>query len=445
MKYHFALTNKIGLYFCLSILVLSSLMPLKVFAIDVDFYSANDILFYNPNDTGCNDTSETNTVDGTTGDTGYEQRLETTLNFLTGKGFSLAAASGIAANLKMESGIAPTRIQNTPPSVKAPDNYNPVNKTGFGIAQWTFTSRQSALKDYAKSQGKNITDLTVQLEFLWHEATTHSEYSTMIKALNSIKSETPYKGVDPVIAATILFHGRTDKLMHNSTVQKVNPSRGFEGSADTGARVVNHRGGAATTIYKKYDGKIADGTGVTGIGSEPSDGESDGGTNNCGDGAVAGNIVSTAINFALDKPIPEDANPLQNQPSDAKPAYVEALEKYNKGANVADCGIYVATVMIASEADKDYPKAGTASQITYVKSKTDKYKIIENPKRSDLVEGDIMIVNNGTDHHTLIYTGNSPYPAADASQDKRVPSVRKEGSLTWMLGKSGVIIARLIK
>jgi len=28
-----------------------------------------------------------------------------------------------------------------------------------------------------------------------------------------------------------------------------------------------------------------------------------------------------------------------NQPSDAKPAYVEAIRQYNPGANVADCGI----------------------------------------------------------------------------------------------------------
>lgn len=434
--------QKLGLYVCLSIIMISSFMPLKVFAIDADFYGSNDILFYDPDASGCADPSSLDGGYDTSGDAGYKLRLETALKFLTGKGLSLAAASGIAANLKYESGIAPTRIQSTPASVKAPDDYQPVNKTGFGIAQWTFTSRQSALKKYAQSQGKNITDITIQLEFLWKEATTDSSYNKMIKSLNSIKSDSPYKGVDPAVAATVLFHGRTDKIMRNATVQKVDPSRGFEGSADTGEKVVNERGGAATSIFNEYKGNIADGTGVVGIGTGGGDtGNSSTGATDCGDGAVAGDIASTAINFALDKPATEGMNKRQ----DATPAYLEALDKYNKGANVADCGMFVGTVMLASEADPNYPKSSTATQIDYVKKTTDKYKIIDSPKKSDLQAGDILIVNNGSDHHTMIYTGDTKYPAADASQDTRVPSVRDSGSLDYMLGLSGLVAARIIK
>jgi len=105
--------------------------------------------------------------------------------------------------------------------------------------------------------------------------------------------------------------------------------------------------------------------------------------------------------------------------------------------------------MIASGVDANYPKAGTSYQLDYVKSHPEKYNIIENPQRDSLQPGDILIVNNissgETNHHTMIYTGNSPNPAVDASQDKRVPSVRTESSLDWMLKLNGVIVARVIK
>ena len=40
---------------------------------------------------------------------------------------------------------------------------------GYGIAQWTFWSRKQALLEFAKSKGKSIGDLQMQLDFLWKE------------------------------------------------------------------------------------------------------------------------------------------------------------------------------------------------------------------------------------------------------------------------------------
>ncbi len=169
--------------------------------------------------------------------------------------------------------------------------------------------------------------------------------------------------------------------------------------------------------------------------------ESTSSIDSCSNGIVAGDIVQTALSFAKSEPVENGVN----QISDAIPEYVSAINQYNPGASVADCGMFVGTVMIASGVDSNYPKSGTSIQLDYVKSNPDKYLVIDNPQRNNLEAGDILIVNNGEDHHTMIYTGNSPYPAVDASQDERVPSVRTEASLASILSKSGVVIARVIK
>ena len=79
--------------------------------------------------------------------------LEKILRFYVGKGLSLAQAAGIAGNFKAESGFNPAVIQG---GAIAPDDYTPVNGVGFGLAQWTFTSRQQPLVELAKSTNRKI-------------------------------------------------------------------------------------------------------------------------------------------------------------------------------------------------------------------------------------------------------------------------------------------------
>lgn len=40
---------------------------------------------------------------------------------------------------------------------------------GYGLAQWTYHTRKAALYSFAKSQGKSIGDLDMQVEFLLRE------------------------------------------------------------------------------------------------------------------------------------------------------------------------------------------------------------------------------------------------------------------------------------
>lgn len=43
------------------------------------------------------------------------------------------------------------------------------DSVGYGLAQWTYRTRKQALLNYAKEQGKTISDITMQLEFLINE------------------------------------------------------------------------------------------------------------------------------------------------------------------------------------------------------------------------------------------------------------------------------------
>lgn len=114
------------------------------------------------------------------------------------------------------------------------------------------------------------------------------------------------------------------------------------------------------------------------------------------------------------------------------PAYVTALDTYNKVAlasyNGADCGGFVATVLRASGADKNYPGLGTGGQETYMKGHPNLYKQIPNTKSTgNLQPGDIFIINvgsgQGADGHTYIYVGPQPggKNAAMASEGSDMP------------------------
>ena len=105
-------------------------------------------------------------------------------DFLKGHGLSDCAAAGIMGNLYAESGLNPQNLQNTyekslgytdaayTAAVDAGTYANFVHDSaGYGLAQWTYWSRKEALLTYAKSKGKSIGDLKMQLEFLVKELT----------------------------------------------------------------------------------------------------------------------------------------------------------------------------------------------------------------------------------------------------------------------------------
>lgn len=103
-------------------------------------------------------------------------------NYLLEKGLSPVQALGIIGNLMQESGENQTL------------NLNPSASNGpsIGIAQWEGTRRYgtttSSLQGFAASQGKPMTDLGVQMDFMWHELNTTYKKNTL----------------DPILASTTL-------------------------------------------------------------------------------------------------------------------------------------------------------------------------------------------------------------------------------------------------
>lgn len=162
--------------------------------------------------------------------------VESTIwNFFKGKGLNSFAIAGIMGNLYAESGFKPTNLQNayekklgyTDDSYTAAvDNGSYGNfvkdSAGYGLVQWTYWSRKQALLEYARSVGKSIGDLGMQLDFMWKEM---QGYKSMMTTLNG---------------ATSILEASNAVLMQ------------YERPADQGESVQQKRAGYGKTYYDKY-------------------------------------------------------------------------------------------------------------------------------------------------------------------------------------------------
>jgi MYXO-CTERM domain-containing protein len=88
-------------------------------------------------------------------------------DYFLGKGLTNFQAAGIVGNLDQESGVDPTAVQAGGP--------------GRGIAQWSVGGRWDTDANdnatwYAAQQGQSVDSLQLQLDFIWYELTTFSNY-----------------------------------------------------------------------------------------------------------------------------------------------------------------------------------------------------------------------------------------------------------------------------
>ena len=103
-------------------------------------------------------------------------------SFLKAQGFTDYAASGIYANLYVESGMKPTNLQNTYEKKIGMDDVTYTaavdsgaytnfvkDAAGYGLAQWTYWSRKQKLLEFARSERKSIGDGMMQMRFLMKE------------------------------------------------------------------------------------------------------------------------------------------------------------------------------------------------------------------------------------------------------------------------------------
>lgn len=190
--------------------------------------------------------------------------IEQAFNFFVDKGFSPTQSGGILGNLYEESHLDPKIVEGGSQSETV------VSGRGYGIAQWTFPARQQALINFAKEQSKPVSDLGLQLDFIF------KEMSDGLKArLKRIDGSTEKAIGD----AAFLFHKEYEKSADTlsmiqervqSGIKIFNEhSNGATSSGETGFAIVNsdcgnaNQDGGATNfvdnfpIYFQYDPKWA--------------------------------------------------------------------------------------------------------------------------------------------------------------------------------------------
>lgn len=107
-------------------------------------------------------------------------------NYLISNGLTKNGAAGLMGNLRAESGLKPTNLQNSFNSKLniSDEDYTAVvdanaypnpgfvkDGAGYGLAQWTFWTRKQNLLAFAQKRAASIGDLEMQLDFLMLELT----------------------------------------------------------------------------------------------------------------------------------------------------------------------------------------------------------------------------------------------------------------------------------
>ena len=157
-------------------------------------------------------------------------------NYLAAAGLTDCGVAGLMGNLQAESGLAPTNLQN---AYEAKLGYTDATYTaavdsgaytnfakdsaGYGLAQWTYSTRKAALLAYAKAAGKSVGDLETQLAFLLQEL--QKSFPAILSALKTAKT----------------IQAASDSVLLN-----------FERPADTSQTVKDRRVQFGQTFYDKF-------------------------------------------------------------------------------------------------------------------------------------------------------------------------------------------------
>jgi len=159
-------------------------------------------------------------------------------NYLMDKLGNAYGVAGLMGNLYAESALNPQNLQNSYESklgytdatyTAAVDNGSYTNfvgdSAGYGLAQWTYSTRKAGLLSYAQGKGKSVGDLEMQLEYLMKEM--QEGYASVLTTLKN--------------AATVL-------AASNAVLTK------YERPADQSTSVQTKRAGYGQTYYDKYAG-----------------------------------------------------------------------------------------------------------------------------------------------------------------------------------------------
>lgn len=117
-------------------------------------------------------------------------------NYLISKGLNQYGVAGLMGNLYKESGLRSNNLENTYSArlgysdeeyTTAVDNGTYTNfvndRAGYGLAQWTYPSRKDNLLKYANACSVSISELEMQLGFLYKELS--ESYKAVLRVLTN--------------------------------------------------------------------------------------------------------------------------------------------------------------------------------------------------------------------------------------------------------------------
>lgn len=179
-----SLLRKVGIFLSIPVLAFS-LIPTQVSAqapnCDKNFYSANNILFYDPCSNTCSDGAGSGSLTGPApsslvGGTNQEKAW----NYFAARGLTPVAAAGAMGNIEHESGFSASVEEAS-------------GGGGLGIIQWT-GSRRTNLEAAASAAGVSLADndsaLLFQLNYLWDGEYNAMTWQQQVNAETTVEGNT---------------------------------------------------------------------------------------------------------------------------------------------------------------------------------------------------------------------------------------------------------------
>lgn len=363
-------------------------------AFDLQFYSNNDILWYNPDCASAAAGGGSIVITGTAAKS-LEEFVDKygQMAFDTGKKYGIPYEA-ILAQGAIESGMGKsglTQKANNFFGIKAGSKWTgeTINmQTGEQTPGGGNYTVNAAFRKYPTPEagwdgyGQFITENPRYKDALKHPGDPIA-YITAIKAAGYATDVSYVSKVGGMALSIAEYIKKTGKWPPSSEVAKTNTPTGGSSSTPKGSC-------APTTITGGGNGEA---------------------------------IMQTALSLAW----PNKGKHNGTSKSLAREEYQIAMPKFNDYSNAGstpwtDCGVFVATVMRASGADPKYFGRGTSNQLNYVKTESKFHAFIPSDT-SILRAGDVMVLNGHTYIFTGIYKGDDgkDYTIAQASLGDHPP------------------------
>lgn len=247
----------------------------QAYAVDTNFFSGNDILFYDPT---C---AYTGTGSDSLNGNGTKEKI---WNFLKGQGLSDEQTAGIMGNMQAESGFVPTRHQSTG------DVYtNGGSGNAWGLVQWDggrrYTAPDKGVLGKLKTDQSSLVKYTdIQYDWARNSGAQAKIPPSDLDALtlfelNYLVQESKSRPVTAKGFGDAGNEWNTLKQQKNIEDATVFWHNNFEVSADSPQQVISARGGFAKDVFKQFAGRNTGATsGTSGSSTGTSSSSSQSGT-----------------------------------------------------------------------------------------------------------------------------------------------------------------------